>query len=79
MSVTITSLDHAKNKIEIGAFEVTVKGVKLFSKLELGYFPHTTALTDRIEAFIQDMTNGKDLSKYKFPNSPIKSNPNVRA
>jgi predicted Rdx family selenoprotein len=60
---------------KMGSFEVICKGITLFSKLELGYFPHTTFLTSRIVTFIDDANKGNDLNKYKYSNSPIKHHP----
>lgn len=45
----------------------------LFSKLSLGYFPHVTGVTNRIFAFIEDVKNGNDLSKYQQTIAPIPS------
>lgn len=59
----------------MGSFEVRCKGITLFSKLELGYFPHTTLLTARIVTFIKDAKEGKELDKYKHSYSPIKHHP----
>ncbi len=59
----------------MGSFEVHCKGITLFSKLELGYFPHTVLLTNRIVNFIDDVKHDKDLTKYKYSHSPIKRHP----
>lgn len=63
---------------KMGSFEVTCNGYALFSKLALGYFPHTTLLTNRIIQFIDDSDHGRDLHKYKGGLSPIKYNPNLK-
>lgn len=63
---------------KMGSFEVSCKGITLFSKLELGYFPHTTLLTSRIVTFIDDDKKGNDLSKYKYSQSPIKHHPTFK-
>lgn len=62
----------------MGSFEVTCNGYLLFSKLALGYFPHTTLLTNRLFQFIDDSEHGRDLHKYKGGLSPIKYNPNIK-
>lgn len=36
----------------------------LFSKLQLGYFPHVPSATARIFSFIDDLRKGNDLKKY---------------
>ena len=59
----------------MGSFEVTCAGVNLFSKLALGYFPHTILLKDRVIAFLDDLEHGKDLQKYKSNSSPVKGHP----
>jgi selT/selW/selH-like putative selenoprotein len=59
----------------MGSFEVACKGVTLFSKLALGYFPHTGLLTARIVGFLEDLERGVDLQKYKHTYSPVKSHP----
>ena len=60
---------------KMGSFEVSCEGTLLFSKLNLGYFPHTTALTARINNYVKDFRNGNDLSKYQpGASSPIKNN-----
>ena len=62
----------------MGSFEVACRGITLFSKLELGYFPHTALLTNRIKTFIEDAKEGSDLSKYKYSHSPIKHHPTIK-
>lgn len=61
----------------MGSFEVQCQGITLFSKLELGYFPHVTLLTNRIVTFIEDAERGSDLSSYKY-SSPIKHHPTLK-
>jgi selT/selW/selH-like putative selenoprotein len=63
---------------KMGSFEVSCNGVALFSKLALGYFPHTALLTNRIMQFIDDSEHGKDLAKYRHNLSPMKYNPNFK-
>ena len=48
----------------MGSFEVQCNGTLLFSKLNLGYFPHVPSAVARIFSFIHDSKNGNDLSKY---------------
>lgn len=62
----------------MGSFEVVCNGYLLFSKLALGYFPHTTLLTNRIVQFMDDANQGRDLHIYKGGLSPIKHNPNLK-
>jgi hypothetical protein len=62
----------------MGSFEVTCNGYLLFSKLALGYFPHITLLSNRVQQFIEDTNHGRDLHKYKGGLSPIKYNPNLK-
>ena len=62
----------------MGSFEVTCNGYLLFSKLALGYFPHTALLTNRITQFIEDSEHGKDLLKYKNNLSPLKHHPSTK-
>jgi hypothetical protein len=62
----------------MGSFEVTCNGYLLFSKLALGYFPHTTLLTNRIVQFMDDADHGRDLRIYKGGLSPIKHHPNLK-
>ncbi len=49
----------------------------MFSKLKLGYFPLTQAVTTRILSFVYDFKSGKDVSKYDINHgcSPVKSRP----
>jgi hypothetical protein len=61
----------------MGSFEVVCQGITLFSKLELGYFPHIPLLTSRIVTFIEDAQKGSDLSRYKY-SSPIKHHPTLK-
>ena len=59
---------------QIGSFEVICQGTLLFSKLKLGYFPHTKSLATRVFSFLSDLKNGNDLSQYTLnESSPIKS------
>jgi len=62
----------------MGSFEVSCKGITIFSKLELGYFPHTVLLTNRIIAFFDDVKKGNDLQKYNYSHSPIKHHPTFK-
>lgn len=48
----------------MGSFEIACNGTLLFSKLNLGYFPHVTGVVSRISTFIDDVKNGNDLTKY---------------
>ena len=49
----------------------------MFSKLKLGYFPHTNSVTTRILSFVEDFKSGKDIKKYDINHgcSPVKSRP----
>ena len=60
---------------KMGSFEITCNDTLLFSKLNLGYFPHVPSVTARIFGFIEDVKNGADLTKY-YENkaSPVRSN-----
>ena len=49
----------------------------LFSKLALGYFPHTVLLGNRVQQFIEDTENGKDTSQYHNL-SPVKYHPHTK-
>lgn len=75
-NATVTILKVGGQKM--GSFEVICNGYLLFSKLSLGYFPHTTLLTNRIVQFIDDADHGRDLRIYKGGLSPIKHNPNLK-
>ena len=64
---------------KMGSFEITCNGTLLFSKLQLGYFPHVPSATSRIISFIDDFRNGGDLKKYTegkgvSPNKGLQSN-----
>lgn len=72
---TDVSVHVVKDQGKLGSFEVFCDGVVLFSKLALGYFPHTTLLTTRIIQFIEDSEKGDDLQKYTKGFSPIKRHP----
>lgn len=49
---------------KMGSFEITCNGTLLFSKLQLGYFPHVPSATTRILSFVDDFRKGNDLHKY---------------
>ena len=58
----------------MGSFEITCNSTLLFSKINLGYFPHVPSVITRIFGYIDDVKNGEDLTKY-YENkaSPIRS------
>lgn len=69
-----SSIDVQINPVSgnrMGSFEIACNGTLLFSKLNLGYFPHVTGVVSRISEFIDDVKNGNDLTKYQ----DTKSNP----
>lgn len=61
----------------MGSFEVKCINTTLFSKLALGYFPHTVLLGNRVQQFIEDTEMGKDTSQYHNL-SPVKYHPNTK-
>ena len=62
---------------KMGSFEVKCINTTLFSKLALGYFPHTVLLGNRVQQFIEDTENGKDTSQYHNL-SPVKYHPSTK-
>lgn len=62
---------------KMGSFEVKCINTTLFSKLALGYFPHTVLLGNRVQQFIEDTENGRDTSQYHNL-SPVKYHPNTK-
>ena len=58
----------------MGSFEIDCNGTLLFSKLNLGYFPHVPSVIVRLFGYIDDVKNGNDLTKYSENKaSPIRS------
>ena len=57
----------------IGAFEVSYKGLLIFSKLKGGYWPNCELVAEKCMLVVQDDSNGMDCSQYLAGNTPLKS------
>jgi len=56
-----------------GSFEVSYKGMCIFSKLKGGYWPNCELVADKCFNVHQDEMQGKDCSQYLAGNSPLKA------
>jgi len=56
-----------------GAFEVSFKGMLVFSKLKGGYWPNCELVAEKCLLVFQDESQGKDCSQYLAGNSPMKA------
>lgn len=56
----------------IWAFEVSYKGMLIFSKLKGGYWPNTELVADKCAAVVQEEAQGRDCTMYLAGNTPIK-------
>lgn len=55
-----------------GAFEVSYKGMLVFSKLKGGYWPNCELVADKCYHTLSDDANGKDTTQYLAGQSPVK-------
>lgn len=55
-----------------GAFEVSYKGMLVFSKLRGGYWPNCGLIGDKCSMIVQDEAAGRDCTQYLAGNTPIK-------
>ena len=55
-----------------GAFEVSFKGMLIFSKLKGGYWPNCELVADKCLQVYQSEGQGQDCSQYLAGNSPMK-------
>jgi hypothetical protein len=56
----------------IGAFEVSFKGMLVFSKLKGGYWPNCELVANKCYLTVEDDNQGKDVSQYMAGTSPMK-------
>eukprot|EP00349_Pseudokeronopsis_sp_Brazil_P003238 CAMPEP_0202962708 /NCGR_PEP_ID=MMETSP1396-20130829/6790_1 /ASSEMBLY_ACC=CAM_ASM_000872 /TAXON_ID= /ORGANISM="Pseudokeronopsis sp., Strain Brazil" /LENGTH=75 /DNA_ID=CAMNT_0049683457 /DNA_START=249 /DNA_END=476 /DNA_ORIENTATION=+ len=59
----------------IGAFEVSFKGVLVFSKLLSTLWPHFDSVGTKIKKMYEDFRAGKDISVYQTKGTEDKANP----
>lgn len=55
-----------------GAFEVSYKGMLVFSKLKGGYWPNCELVADKCLLVLQNDSEGKDVTQFLAGNSPMK-------
>lgn len=55
-----------------GAFEVSYKGMLLFSKLKGGYWPNCELVAEKCYLTVNDDKQGKDCGQYLAGSSPVK-------
>ena len=55
-----------------GSFEVSYKGMLIFSKLKGGYWPNCELVAEKCYLTVKDDLDGKDCSQYLAGQSPIK-------
>jgi selT/selW/selH-like putative selenoprotein len=55
-----------------GAFEVSYKGMLVFSKLKGGYWPNCELVATKCQLVVEDEGLGKDCTQYMAGNSPMK-------
>ena len=60
-----SALDHYDMIPRIGAFEVSYKGIILFSKMMSGVWPHFQAVAKFVEELLKDVANGTSLNELK--------------
>ena len=56
-----------------GAFEVSYKGLLVFSKLQQGYWPNIELVANKCANLVSDERENKDLSRWLAGSSPTKS------
>lgn len=56
----------------IGAFEVSYKGMCVFSKMKGGYWPNCELVADKCAAVVQEEAHGRDCTMYLAGNTPSK-------
>jgi len=61
-----------------GAFEVSYKGLLIFSKLQGGYWPNCELVAQKCEAIVRDEAEGRDVSVHLAGNSPTKGVKKIR-
>jgi hypothetical protein len=57
-----------------GSFEVSYKGMLIFSKLKGGYWPNCELVADKCMMVVQDEMEGKDCAQYLAGSTPLKGN-----
>lgn len=55
-----------------GAFEVSYKGMLIFSKLNGGYWPNCELVADKCAAVVENESKGLDCTAYLAGNTPLK-------
>lgn len=53
------------DKMAIGGLEVYLNGVRLFSKIQSGLWPHIDLLAQKCARAYEDLVAGKDLTQYE--------------
>ena len=53
----------------LGAFEISINGVLLFSKLQSGAWPHNKVFAAKAQAVVQELKNGGDISHFTTQNN----------
>ena len=56
----------------IYSFEVSYKGMLVFSKLKGGYWPNCALVADKCAAVVQEEAQGRDCTMYLAGNTPVK-------
>jgi len=56
----------------IWAFEVSYKGMLIFSKLKGGYWPNTELVADKCAGMVREESQGGDCTMFLAGNTPIK-------
>jgi len=56
----------------IWAFEVSYKGMLVFSKLKGGYWPNVKLVADKCAAIVNEEARGGDCTMYLAGNTPVK-------
>jgi hypothetical protein len=55
----------------IGAFEISYKGMLVFSKLRGGYWPNIDLVSYKCEGIVREEAAGRDCTMYLAGNTPI--------
>jgi len=55
-----------------GSFEVSYKGLLIFSKLQGGYWPNSDLVATKCQAIVEEESNGRAVDAYLAGNSPTK-------
>lgn len=63
---------HYQQVPRTGAFEVSYKGMLVFSKLNGGYWPNCELVAEKCEAVVRDEAQGKDCTQYLAGNTPLR-------